>query len=337
MIVCRGITLHRLALTLHNKKVIRHRHIGGLLMRALIILVPILFSQISIVFAQNPYIREGSIGKQKEQTETSPKDPLSFRPIEKWVGEKFIFLPKSKSSKEYGYLHFNVGGWKGRFDHPNYEECVGRIGTITKVSDSFFEKITIQMDDNGQIYTGQGNDSIGDIAPVADIDYARNKWLGKILWYAREEISTYNETTGEFGSIRLKIYSPVKVVDVVAGWSAHTPVRFILQTPSGEEGFIDVNLSGTNVSYILIDCNRFEEFFFTEDPKKIYKWSSKVWTAIEGKKVFVGMTAEQARMSWGKPEEINKTITGNGKNEQWVYGSGSYLYFDNGVLTGIQN
>ena len=49
------------------------------------------------------------------------------------------------------------------------------------------------------------------------------------------------------------------------------------------------------------------------------------------------MTAEQARMSWGKPKEINKTITGNVKHEQWVYGSGSYLYFDNGILRSIQN
>lgn len=320
---------------LHNEKVIRHRHIGGLLMRALIILVPILFPQISIVFAQNPYIREGSIGKQKEQKETSQKDPLSFRPMEKWVGEKFIFLPKSESLKKSGYQ--SIVGGKERFGQPSYEECVGRVGTITKVADGYSGRyITIQTDDNGQIYTGLGSVSIEGIAPVADIDYARNKWLGKILWYARKKILTYNETTGKSGSIKLKKYSPAKVVDVVAGWYEDMPVRFILQTPSGEEGFIDVNLSGTNVSYRLRDCNRFEEYFFTEDPKKIYKWSSEVWTAIEEEKVFVGMTAEQAYMSRGKPKEINKTITVNGTNEQWVYAIGSYLYFDNGVLTGMQ-
>lgn len=192
------------------------------------------------------------------------------------------------------------------------------------------------MDDNGQIYTGWGSDSIDGIVPVADIDYARNKWLGKMFWSAKKGIATYNETTEKFGSIKFKKYSPVKVVDVVAGRYEDKPVRFILQTPSGEEGFVDVNLSGTNVSYTLRDYGRFEENFFTEDPKKIYKWSSEVWTAIEEEKVFIGMTAEQARMSWGKPKEINKTITGNVEHEQWVYGSGSYLYFDNGILTGIQ-
>lgn len=294
-----------------------------------------LFINNNVVLAQNPYIREGSIGKQKEQPETSQKDPLSFRPIEKWVGEKFIFLPEPKFLQKYGYHRFRGG--KGSFDQPTYEECVGRIGTIIKVSYSPSERITIQMDDNGQIYTAWGSDSIDGIAPVADIDYARNKWLGKTLWHASKEVVTYNETTEEFGSIKFKKYSPVKVVDVVAGGDNHEPVRFILQTPSGEEGFVDINLSGTNVSYILRDFSRFEENFFTEDPRKIYKWSSKVWTAIDEEKVFIGMTAEQARMSWGKPKEINKTITGNVKHEQWVYGSGSYIYFENGILTGIQN
>lgn len=303
--------------------------------RTFIVIVSILLLQFSIASAQNPYIREGSIGKQKEHAELPSKYPSSFRPTEKWVGEKFIFLPKPKSLQEYGYQMFSKGKRYSVLNRITYEECVGRIGTIIKVTD---EEISLKMDDNGEIYTAQKIlDTVDGIVPIADIDYARNKWLGKTLWYAGEKIATYNETTEKFGSIKLKKFSPVKVRDVVAGWYEHEPVRFILQTPSGEEGFVDINLSGTNVSYILRDYSRFEENFFTEDPKKIYKWSSKVWSAIEEGKVFVGMTAKQARMSWGKPEEINKTITGNIKHEQWVYGSRSYLYFDNGVLTGIQN
>ena len=68
-----------------------------------------------------------------------------------------------------------------KFGSPTYEECVGRIGTIIKVGNTYRDKITIQMDDNGQIYTGWGSDTIDNIAPVADIDYARNKWWGNAL------------------------------------------------------------------------------------------------------------------------------------------------------------
>jgi hypothetical protein len=47
-----------------------------------------------------------------------------------------------------------------------------------------------------------------------------------------------------------------------------------------------------------------------------------------------GLEVEQS--SWGKPQHINRTTTAGGKREQWVYGR-NYLYFDNNVLTAIQN
>ena len=56
--------------------------------------------------------------------------------------------------------------------------------------------------------------------------------------------------------------------------------------------------------------------------------------------VEIGMTEERVlQSSWGKPDHVNRTTTANGVREQWVYdsrGSG-YLYFDDGILTGIQN
>lgn len=49
--------------------------------------------------------------------------------------------------------------------------------------------------------------------------------------------------------------------------------------------------------------------------------------------VRVGMSEEDVlASSWGKPERINRTVNQYGHSEQWVYGSGSYLYFKNGTL-----
>ena len=54
--------------------------------------------------------------------------------------------------------------------------------------------------------------------------------------------------------------------------------------------------------------------------------------------VHIGMTSEEVRgSSWGKPDSINTTTTKYGTREQWVYGIGNYLYFENGKLTAIQN
>jgi len=54
--------------------------------------------------------------------------------------------------------------------------------------------------------------------------------------------------------------------------------------------------------------------------------------------VRIGMTQEQVRQSsWGNPKNINRTTGSYGTHEQWVYGGNNYLYFDNGILTTIQN
>ncbi|WP_211147016.1 hypothetical protein [Paenibacillus dokdonensis] len=54
--------------------------------------------------------------------------------------------------------------------------------------------------------------------------------------------------------------------------------------------------------------------------------------------VSIGMTKEEVLAStWGKPKDINKTTTANYVSEQWVYSGYRYLYFENGILTTIQN
>ena len=57
---------------------------------------------------------------------------------------------------------------------------------------------------------------------------------------------------------------------------------------------------------------------------------------LEGK-VRIGMTREMCREAWGSPEDINRSSGSWGVHEQWVYGMSSYLYFENGTLTSIQN
>ncbi|WP_151839201.1 DUF4124 domain-containing protein [Acinetobacter ursingii] len=55
----------------------------------------------------------------------------------------------------------------------------------------------------------------------------------------------------------------------------------------------------------------------------------------------IGMTSNQAeRSKWGYPDTVNKTTTARGAHEQWVYRGAyksKYLYFENGLLTSIQD
>src|SRR5271170_2611488 len=57
--------------------------------------------------------------------------------------------------------------------------------------------------------------------------------------------------------------------------------------------------------------------------------------------LYIGMpeTSVHNQQPHGRRAVIHTTQTSNGIHEQWVWGDGSgrYVYFDNGVLTAIQN
>jgi hypothetical protein len=84
----------------------------------------------------------------------------------------------------------------------------------------------------------------------------------------------------------------------------------------------------------------YEDIVF-EDPavtaKKAKQQAAKAKAECERKGgVTIGMTKEQVYAScWGKPYEVNTTVVASGRHEQWIYNRG-YLYFQDGILTGIQ-
>ncbi|MEK4820247.1 hypothetical protein [Priestia sp. FSL R5-0680] len=53
----------------------------------------------------------------------------------------------------------------------------------------------------------------------------------------------------------------------------------------------------------------------------------------------IGMTKEEVinATRWGKPNEVNRTTTQYGIEEQWIYSGYRYLYFEDGKLTVIQD
>lgn len=58
-------------------------------------------------------------------------------------------------------------------------------------------------------------------------------------------------------------------------------------------------------------------------------------------KIWLGMTDSMAVLSWGRPNDINRSVYSWGTHEQWVYDGGRYsstwyLYFEEGILTSWQ-
>lgn len=69
---------------------------------------------------------------------------------------------------------------------------------------------------------------------------------------------------------------------------------------------------------------------------KSQKAMAKMKKVKEG--VRIGDTCESVlNSSWGKPERVNTTTTQYGQRQQWAYGIGNYLFFEDCILTSIHH
>lgn len=303
------------------------------------VLLPIiLLATIADVSPQSPYLKSGPIGSV-DTTKSEVPAICPFRELSQCIGERFIFVPVAPLFRNFGYQSFKGG--RGQFGVVSYEEGVGRVGIIEAVRPKQTHlEIKLRMVDNGQVYVGSAFiGTLHGVVPLRDIDSARVHWAGRTYFYCDDELATDPMGTGETKYIHIKQYRPVRIMDVVVSGgvgSTESPARLIIKTEDGTEGFVQVAVSGTNVSELLRRFGHFDHYFMETNPRLVYKWPDEIWSAIEDHKVAIDMTPQQVRMSWGEPATINKTVSASGHSEQWVYNSGSYVYFDNGAVTAIQ-
>ena len=283
----------------------------------------------SVVALAQPETRQNISPEKKSESkpvEAAPT-PFPYHPIGSWVGKRFIFLPKPKGSESGTYEDFSRS--------VTHQKYAGRVACVVSADASGASAyIEFEMEDDGErlrVFTVANKESVRGMAFLDDIENARKQWAGKTVWGKMLMISSYDEQSGAITMTAVKKFGPLKVVDVVPGWDEEKPARFKLETPDGKQGFVDLNLSGTNVQKEIRHLSRFEDRLLAENPRLIYKWKADVWAAIEKGQVYQGMTEEQVKMSWGEPEKVTRTAAG----EVWTYISGA-LVFNKGILSGSQ-
>ena len=72
------------------------------------------------------------------------------------------------------------------------------------------------------------------------------------------------------------------------------------------------------------------------------RWDDDDVATIACRKIRIGMDVEQVTAAWGRPQDINTTTTAYGRSDQFVWEDSDglpyqYAYFDDGILTSIQN
>lgn len=281
------------------------------------------------VVAPSQETRQNITPEKKSESKPVEAAPTIFpyQPIGSWAGKRFIFLPKPKGAESGTYEDFIRP-----ITHQKYAGRVARVVSADNSGASAY--IEFEMEDDGEklrVFTVANKESVRGMALVDDIENARKQWAGKTVWSKMLMISSYDEQSGAVTMTPVKKFEPLKVVEIVPGWDEEKPARFKLETHDGKQGFVDLNLSETNVRKEARHLSRFENHLLAEDPRLKYKWQADVWKAIEKGQVYVGMTGEQALMSWGEPVKVTRTAAG----EVWTYPSGS-LVFKRGILTGSQ-
>lgn len=97
----------------------------------------------------------------------------------------------------------------------------------------------------------------------------------------------------------------------------------------------DKHVNSTAAQTVALDIRG---MFYFNNPYEMHPdWSENAWSSIKSKKVYIGMNCEMVLMSWGKPSQKHKSSYDWGTEEQWVYNSDDYLYFENGILKATQD
>ncbi len=321
---------------------------------ALLVIPPTIFTTISLSLPvsaqeQNPLVQTGSIGIKKTSTPKSRYKEVPFVPVEKWVGEKFVFKPLENLDKSRGYDRFHVKGETYSSGKELYAELLGKIAEVVSVTpaktgEGDYDKgdydIELIVEETGKSYIGRTAYSrLEGIALVADIEFARKKFIGKTLWFKSLFLNTYNAETDSTSFEMLPKYCKVYVKNVVVS-DDDCPCRLIVKTEHGQEGYSDIVLSGTNTDEWRLYSDGIDRDFMEVNPRKLHPWTRKVWEAIERRRVLIGMTEQQVKFALGTPDHINRTKTARGEQEQWVYEVRGipkrYIYVTGGKVSAIQ-
>ncbi len=161
---------------------------------------------------------------------------------------------------------------------------------------------------------------------LADLDLVeswRQKLDGTTLW-TRSNL-WYDADGNRLPGLK---FAKVEVRDVVPS-AGDFPMKVKISGPNGEEAYLNMNYTSD-----MYDSRNFAALFYLSDPKKKYpNITEEVWTLIQRGRVGEGMTKEECKLSIGNPDEVQSGHSRTQTMDIWQYNDGTYLMFEDGLLT----
>jgi len=242
----------------------------------------------------------------------------------------FINQPPSLAKYGYGDIHYSPSLQSKSI---SYNQLVGKHGKIIGSIKNYF-KIVL---DNCQVvyayrtfrktkgeYTSE-NDIMGTYT-ISQYNTAK-ELIGKSIWVNQKRLGKYRKqhlyTDSDAISYSIKHLEKLSVEGILLSAIGHSyglnHFFLIVKKETGEIGYIGYNKIN----------------FYVNDPIDS-SWDTNVVTLINNNQVAIGMTKKQVLISWGEPDDINRTVGSWGTHEQWIYGD-RYLYIENDVLKSFQD
>lgn len=158
------------------------------------------------------------------------------------------------------------------------------------------------------------------VAKADSILSGRTLWSKSRLWESPDNL--HNSIAGTK-------FTPVKVEKVIAG-DADFPLRVLFTNPDGVAGSLVFNPSPKS-------SRSFSSQFSISDPRLSYKKiTDDKWKDICHGRLSFGMTKQEARLSYGAPDEIESGHDYSKLIENWYYSNGAFLRFEDGLLVSFR-
>ena len=142
-------------------------------------------------------------------------------------------------------------------------------------------------------------------------------WTRSQLWYDEE---------GE--KLPGRKFVPVTISEVVPGDKLFQ-LHLHIEDEAGRKAMLFMN-----PMYRGLESRTFANLFYISDPKSRYpSIQPEVWEHICRGEVRTGMTKEECKLSLGNPDDVNTGHDWNQTIEIWNYKNGSFLQFQDGLLT----
>lgn len=254
------------------------------------------------------------------------------------LSQEVVFMEMSPNLQKFGYsqVHENENSI---FHGVDYNDYVGKKAVIvSEVKGRFSSGYILKLENGETVFANYSKDrfdasgkyhAINDLAFSSDIAIA-DSLVGKTVFvnrtinkYGHNNLTNWDEDGNVIEEIRTNNLEPVKVLKPYLKINGHGGNPFssfylLVELPDGKFAHIGF------------------EYVYRQVPSEFFKFEKKIQMAIIECKLLIGMSKEAVILSWGKPDDIHKTVGSWGVHEQWIYGS-QYVYFENGILTSWQD